>query len=550
MNSLERDVRRLLRRARDGPEIGTALAERLRLAYRTQSASAALDIATTEALRGCSPARRATLANVLRSANRARSSERSYYRAKKELVERLAAVICGRLNAPKPRSKTQPRETMPIALQMVDHLVPEAISPEQYRGPDRGRAFSAAALAAEMSGEQGRADVLISEAAMNVRNQYDRRDAASAFEVLQNEFFIARCRGSLRAMRAAVRNMARLHDRLGPPAHAKFALDCSEVFLYEGRLHDAGSELDFALLNASSCDGTLLRSIALVRKAQIAFARHDLRTAEEAGQAAMQTARPHADIRVYAAEVLGRSSLRTGSRWSSNGLEECRSVYHALSVQTVLARHRLRHAKMGTAYEMAEKSYEQAMRHQYWDLASRSASTIAACLTSGESQAWFSQALRLYMHSKYQNAYVGDDLFELGLRTTQVARSFLLSQDAVELMDELYRKRFPNPLFEKDRASLLSSAIPLMLRCAFDERAGVPADIFAPSPKQRALRSVGLQELEREIGRLGQFIGTLAILFPTEERPAFITANRKRTHEMTRALRRSLARHHWEAYSS
>jgi hypothetical protein len=94
---------------------------------------------------------------------------------------------------------------MPIALRMVDRLIPEPIWPDHYRGPNRGRALSAAALSAEMSGEQELADAFISEAGNNVHDQFDRRDVASAFEVSQNEFFIARCRGNLHAMRTAVR---------------------------------------------------------------------------------------------------------------------------------------------------------------------------------------------------------------------------------------------------------------------------------------------------------------------------------------------------------
>ncbi|MBC5822801.1 MAG: hypothetical protein GIX01_12625 [Candidatus Eremiobacteraeota bacterium] len=439
---------------------------------------------------------------------------------------------------------------MPIALPMVDRLIPETIRPDQYRGPDRGRALSAAALSAEMSGEQARADALISEAGANVRDQFDRRDVPSAFEVSQNTFFIARCRGDLHAMRAAVRSMAPLYDLLGPGPRVKFALDCSEVFLYEGRLRDARSELDFALLCASPGEGSLLTSITLLRKAQIALACRDLEVVEEAGKTAMRIARSHADIRVYAVEVLGRSALRTGSPWSSNGLEECHSPFHALSIRTLLARHRLQRGKLAAAYDMAAASYEHAMRLRYWNLASRSASTLAMCGSPEGARAWLAQALRLHLHSEEHNAYVADDLFEIGPLGRQVMRAFLHSDDAVALVGELYLKRFPDSLFEPGIGSLLSPVARFILHRSLDLENEVSSDLYTSAIRQWSRQSIGLCAIERDVRSLGKLLCSLSSLLPFEQRDDFIAANRRQLYRMVCALRRSRARYHWTALRS
>ncbi|MEO6913054.1 MAG: hypothetical protein ABI182_03410 [Candidatus Baltobacteraceae bacterium] len=441
-------------------------------------------------------------------------------------------------------------ESMPIALPMVDRLVPETISPDRFRGPDRGRALSAAALSAEMSGEQERADALISQAGDNVRDQFDRRDLSCAFEVAQNRFFISRCRGDLHGMRVGVRSMARLCDRLSAAARVKFALDCSEVCLYEGRLLDARSELDFALLGISSGEGTLLRSITLVRQAQIALARRDFKVAEETAEAATQMANAHADIRVYATEVLGRSSLHSGSRWSSNGLEECQSAFHALNVRTVLARHQLKRGNLDAACEMAKDSYDDAMQLRYWNLASRSASTLAMCLPSTESRAWVAQALRLYLISAQPNAYLGDDLFDVDPSNSQRLRSYLYSEEAVALMGTIYLARCPDSVLELGTDSLLARITLFILRGTLDPQNAPSCDLFTAAAKQCSRQSIGLQEMDREIRRLSRLLRTLSILFPFQQRDDVIAANRRQTHRALHAVRRSSARHHWMALRS
>ncbi|MDQ2864596.1 MAG: hypothetical protein M3R51_00055 [Candidatus Eremiobacteraeota bacterium] len=539
-------MRRLLGQLRDEPDASSSvLAGWLRRAFEAHNENAALNLALAQALSGCTAQRRATLTRVLRSRDRCRLSDRSYYRARKEVVERLAGTISERLADTKSRPQKRAREARPIALPMVDRLAPERILPDHYRGPDLGRALSAAALSAEMSGEQELADALISEAGDNIRNQFDRRDVASAFEVVQNKFFIARCRGDLLAMRAGVRSMAPLYDRLTRAARVKFALDCSEVYLYEGRLHDAQSELDFALLNDSFREGTLLKSITLVRKAQIALARHDLKTAEEAAKTAAQSARTHADIRVYAAEVLGRSSLQSGSRWSTYGLEECQSVFHALSVRTLLARHRLQRGNLEAACTMAETSYKSALQLRYWNLASRSASTLAICSSSEDAADWLAEALRLHLISRQQNAYAGNDLFDTGPRSSELMRSFLHSDELVAVICEIYLRRFPHSLFEPGTDSLLWRLTRCVLRGTLDVQNMGSYDLFTPAAKRWLQQPIHLDEIEREVGRLGRLTCSLSILLPFEQRGNFVSANRRQTNCTLHALRRSLARHHW-----
>ncbi len=513
MNSLERQIRRALRQPRNVPDW------------------LPLDPTISEALRACATKR----------------SERSRYRAKKEIIERLAQIVSNSLRDTTRRDAGRSHDAMPIALPMVDRLIPEPIAPDDYRGPDRGRALSAAALGAEMSGRQQSADSLISQASNNVRNQFDRRDIACAFEVAQNELFIARCRGNLQAMRAAVRTMTRLYDRLSPHALVKYALDCSEVYLYEGRLRDARSELDCALLNASPGDGTLLKSITLVRKAQIALARRDLSGAVEAGIAAAKLGRPHADIRVYAAEVLARASLQTRSRWSSEGLEDCQSAFHSLSVRTLLARHELQRGKTNAAYETAKDSYDEAMRLRYWNLASRSASTLALFLSSREAKVWLAQALRLHLHSNRQNAYVGNDLFEVGPRSSHLMRAFLESDDAVALMAEVYFRRFPNSIFKSPTEPVLSRIALFMLHGSLRLKTMAACDVLSSAAKRWSQQSIGLEETEREVRRLGSLMCSLSILLPFEQRGEFIAVNRRQTYTTLHTLRRSLARYHWMA---
>lgn len=542
-------MRRLLRRplsARPAPD--APLAASLRRAFGTKSETHALDLAIAEALHGYAPKRRKTLMHALRSSGRSCVRGRSYYRAKKEIVERLVEIIGDRLSDTKTPAKPA-NEATPIALPMVDRLVPERIVPDRYCGPDRGRALSAAALAAEMAGEQERADSLISEASENVRNQFDRIDIASAFEVSQNEFFISRCRGDLHGMRAAVRAVAQFYSRLSAPARLKLSLDCSEVFLYEGRLRDACAELDFALLDTSSRGGTLLKSIALLRTAQIALARHDFRGAEEAGKSATIVARSHADIRVYATEVLGRSSLQTKSAWSSDGLEECQSAFHSLCVRTVLAWHHLQRGNLDAACETAKSSYDQAMRLRYWNLASRSASTLANALSSYETKMWLMQALRLYLMSKRQNAFIGDDLFELRSRSLHVTRSFLLSSDAATLLSDVYLAHFPDSYFEPGADSLLSGIALFMLRGSLQDESMVSGALFS-STANLCTQSSSLQEIERAVHRLGHLVDALSIFFPFDQRADFSAANRRQTHRTVRALRRSLARRHWTVLRS
>lgn len=551
VNSLERNVRRLLRRppgARPAPDAG--LHASLRRAFGTQSETHALDLAIDEALCGYAPKRRKVLMQALRGSGRVCVRGRTYYRAKKEIIERLVEIVGDRLSDTKPHAKLA-SEAVPIALPMVDRLVPERIVPDRYYGPDRGRALSAAALAAEMAGEQERADSLIFEASENVRNQYDRIDIASAFEVSQNAFFISRCRGDLHGMRDAVRAGARFYSRLSAPARLKYSLDCSEVFLYEGRLQDACAELDFALLDSSSRAGTLLKSIVLLRKAQIALARHDLQGAEDAGRSAMIVARGHADIRVYATEVLGRSSLQTKNAWSSDGLEECQSAFHSLCVRTVLARHQLQRGKTDAACETARSSYDQAMQLHYWNLASRSASTLASVVSCHEAQTWLMRALRLYLMSKRQNAFIGDDLFEVGSCSSHVTRTFLLSSDAATLLSNVYLTRFPNSAFEADANSILSGIASFMLRGSVRAEKSVPVpSVLLSSAANLCTQSTGLQEIERAVRRLGHLICALSILFPFDQRADFDAASRRQTHRTVRTLRRLLARRHWAVLRS
>ncbi len=519
MNSLERSVRRLLR----SPEIGSSLVR--------------------EALQTC-PDRRLSLAQLMGSSSRGSLSERTYYRAKKELVERIVEMLADGKVDLKSAPHKHVQDRTPIALPMVDRLTPEPIAAVHYQGPDRGRALSAAALSAEMSGEQNRADELLSEAGQHVRNQFGNRDILSSFEVCQNELYIARCRGDLQAMRNCVRQTARLRDRLSPAERLKVSLDCSEVYLYEGRLRDARAELDFSVLNASCGEGTLLRSIGLVRGAQIALTNHDFDAAEQAAMAALKIGKPHADIRVYAAEVLGRSSLQTGRRWSSKGLEECQSLFHSLSVRTVLARHYLKRRKLAAAFETAQGSYDEAMRFHYWNLASRSAVTIAMCLTDAERKHWLAQGLQLYLSSKRENAYVGDDLFDIRPDALQTARSFLLSDDSLVSLAKTYLQRFPDSVLEAGSESLLLALTEFLLRGALREHVSTS---MLTSPSKRLLQqSSGLQELTREACRLGRFIAALSVLAPFEQRSDFIAGNRRQVHRAVDILRRSLARRHWQ----
>ncbi len=473
-------------------------------------------------------------------------SERSYYRAKKDIVERLAVVVAARL-VPVNRSAAvaQATEPAPIALPMVDRLMPETIRLESYCGTDRARALSAAALCAEMDADQTRADTFITAAAGHVRNQFGGFDVAAAFEVAQNAFFIARCRGDLVAMRAALRTMARFRERLSAEARVKFSLDCSEVFLYEGRLRDAALELQVADLHASTCKSTLLQSIALVRRAQISLLTQDLHGAEEAGAGALYVARAHADIRVYAAEVLGRSALQTGSAWSSAGLEECRSVFHSLNVRTVLARHQLRNARMEVAAQTAHDAFDMAIRLRYWHLASRAGSTLALCLTSNEARPWISEVLRLHLRAKKQNAYMGADLFDGDARGRRLLREFLFTEDAVRAIAQTHLERFPDSALATHGASFIARLTEFILRGATDPSAH-PSPTFASAAK-RFSQQTSLPEFEREVRRLGNLVGALATLLPRDDRGPFIAACRRQTRDAERAMRRSFARYHWTA---
>ncbi len=349
-------------------------------------------------------------------------------------------------------------------------------------------------------------------------------------------------------MRSAVRDMAGLRSRLSSPAQLKFSLDCSEVFLYEGRLRDAHSELEFAFLNAPSRAGTLLWSIALVRQAQIALARHDLAAAEEAGANATKVASPHADIRVYAAEVLGRSSLRTGRPWSSDGLEECQSAFHALSVRTILARHHLRRERLAAAFETAEESYTQAMRLRYWNLASRSAATLATCLASQpEGQAWLGRALRLYLAPRRQNAFVGDDLFDDGSRSLRMVEAFVRCDEAVSLIGEEYLRRFPDSVFEGGCDSLLARVTKFILSGVLDVRRAPGCELFTSAAKRLSRQGVRFDAIERDVRRLGSFISAVSILRPFEQRGELLAANRRQAYRALYALRGALARRGWRA---
>ncbi len=542
-------MRRLLRGLQDdrASPLRSAFAERLRRAFQAGDVRTAFDLAALDALRDCSPSRRAVLAQALASRRPTHLSARTYYRAKKQAVERLAETISIRLKEFERSSPGRPSEPTPIALPMVDRLTPEPIGQDRYRGPDRGRALSAAALCAEMSGEQQRADTLISAAADNVRNQFGCLDVACAFEVAQNQFFIARCRGDVCAMRAALRTPARLYDRLSHDARLKFSLDCSEVYLYEGRLREAHAELKFALLDASRCSGTLLQSIALVRKAQVALAFRDMREAEAAARAAADAARPHADIRVYAAEVLGRLALRTGRAWSSEGLEQSHSVFHALSVKTMLARHQANRLQFDAACQTAADSYEAAMALRYWNLASRSASTLAFCLPAQESQAWLARAVRLYLTAQKQNVYFGDDLFDCEGGGSRAACSFLQTDDALRVIGQTYLERFPNSMFAAEGHSVLRRLTRFILQGALDTNPAARSDSLA-SVAARCLRhSFSSAEIEREVRRVGSFIGALAVLLPLEQRTGYALANRRRTLRAQYAVRRSFARYHWNA---
>lgn len=546
MNALERNIRSLVRRLHDDPQLHSLFGDWLRRAFHAENASVALERALEEALGGLDTAHRTLLSDVILNPNRGRMSDRTYHRAKTEAVERLGALISRRITQQK-RPLQRSAEATPIALPMVDRLVPESISPNHYRGADRGRALSAAALCAEMSGEQERADIFILEAEQNVRDQFDRRDVASSFEVAQNEFFIARCRGDLAAMRAAIRGTARLHDRLSDAARLKVALDCSEVFLYEGRLQEARSELNFALLNASPGNSTLLRSIALVRTAQIAAAARDLVTAEAAAIAATQTARSHADIRVYAAEVLARSALHTGNPWSSEGLETCQSVFHALSVRTLLARQHLRRADLDAAYEMAKKTLDDALRVRYWNLASCSAATLAACFSAAQAESWIAQALRFYLCSGRQNAYIGDDLFPAAPEIALALRGFLNSDEAAEVVVQTYASHFPDSCL----AALGATRESLLFRLAWYvldglESASVPScDFGGAAIAWRMQEANSLAKLEADVRRLGNVASALSILVPIERRSAFVASAKRRTRHAVHALRRSIARRHW-----
>ncbi len=499
-----------------------------------------------EALQRCSPDRRAVLARIVRSSERGSLSQRTYYRAKKELVERIVEVLVENTSDTAREPRTPVRDRTPIALPMVDRLTPEPIAENQYRGPDRGRALSAAALSAEMAGEQSRADALLSEAGRYVRNQFDIRDIPSAFEVCQNEFYIARCRGDVYAMRKCVRQMTLLYDRLSAAERLKFSLDCSEVYLYEGRVRDAGAELDFSTMNGTRNEGTLLQSIGLVREAQIAFTRRDFSAAEAAGRAAAEIAQPHADIRVYATELLGRSSLQTDRPWSANGLDECQSVFHSLSVRTVLARHHVKRGCLDAAYETAQSSYDEAMLFRYWNLASRSAVTIAMCVTDAERQSWLAQGLQLYLRSKGQNAYVGNDLFDLGDRSAQTMRSFLLCDRNVALLATAYRQRFPDSILETASQSLLPALTRFLLRGALNEHTPNSTAALTSATKMASQQFLGLHELAREVCRLGRFVASLSVLTPFEQRGDFRAGNRRHVHRALDTLRRSLARRQWQ----
>ncbi len=190
MNSLERNLRRWLR---GDTAAASAVAQAVSRAYGTGDPAVALESAVAEALSGCRPSRRALLTRV--RGGRGRLSERTYFRAKKEIVQRLAEVVARRTSAAPNGRPRRAKDASPIALPMVDRLIPEPIAAERYRGPDRGRALSAAALCSEMAGDQERADTLLAQAGENALNQFGQRDAASSFEVAQNRFFIARCRG-------------------------------------------------------------------------------------------------------------------------------------------------------------------------------------------------------------------------------------------------------------------------------------------------------------------------------------------------------------------
>ncbi len=433
---------------------------------------------------------------------------------------------------------------------MVDRLEPERIEPGHYLGKDRGRALSAAALAAEMSGDGARADALLAEAADNVYDCFGVRDPASVFEVAQNALYVARCRGDLAAMRSAVRSMASVCARLSLSARMKFTLDRGELYLYEGRLRDARAELDLVFSLGACREDRLLWSIAYVRKAQIALATRNLKEAEETGKLASELAAPHADVRVYASEVLGRCSLQTGARWSPEGLDDCRSAFHALSMKSMAGRYLLERGAYERAWEIAKTTYDRARALKYHNLASQSAATLGACLLAAapiDRGPWSMEALRLYLAPVDRNAYAADDLFHFPVRAPKKLGPFVLEDGFARSLADLYLARFQDSVFARGSTSLLACIILSILRNAHAARSSGYAALRRASSKEWLRRPIAMQSLDRDVRRLSRFLQALAVLWPVERRSEIIRSTHRETRRAQHALHQSMARYRWQS---
>ncbi len=541
MNVLEREMRSLLRHRGDERTLTRiTLGRTLQRAVGSATIRRALAQLVEEAFgTGASDESVALLRRVL-DGDRSGLSERLYYRRRSQAIRRLCTAALARMHAVASTPGNRQPAPTPIALPMVDRLAPERIDPMQYRGVDRSRALSAAALAAEMGGDIPQADRLLAQAYEHVYDHRGFRDPRALFEVAQNALYIARCRGDLSGMNAAIDQMKQLWERIEPSARMKVGLDCSELHLYQGETATAHAELEYALAVAGQGEG-LLHAIALVRQAQLALLASNYARAQLLATRALELGAPHADVRAYACEVIGRCAWRTGRRWSSGGLEDCSSAFHALSVQTIATRDALLKGDDDLAWERARTCYAQALALRYWNLASRAAATLAGCRAGGaevREGAWLTESLRLFFKPQRVNVYVGLDLFAFPNSPERRFAPSLRDAAVHQALREIYAERFSDSICAADPA-LLEGVLRAVIETLRTNAHPPLRDLRRRAAAHWGDRVLLQRRVTQEAKRLGWFVGVVWALAPaTAQRAPAVQARaaaRSVLHELQQA---------------
>ncbi len=541
MNNLEREVRRLVRHLNDESRLRhLPLAQTLCTVYGTQSIKGAVQKVFDETFaRHPEDNGSAVLAQVL-SGNRGLLSERTYYRRRREALERVTTVILDRLQNHGSAGPPAARAVKLMAHSVLDHSHPESLDPKAYRGPERGRAFGALAVAAEMGGNPARADLLLSNAKEHVFDYRGFRDPISVFEVGQDAFFIAGCRSDLKAMRAAIQFMTPACQRLGTSALSTLALNCSGLYLYEGRYNDAASELNLAAIYRPWND-SWIRSRALMRSAQLALLSGNLHRAEDAARRAAAVGASHVDIAAGAAAVLARCAWRTGKEWTS-AVAVDKSTYHGLYLQTLYARDLLRRGLYENAWEAAKSAYDAALAVGYMQLASSAAATLTGCLLAanpGDRGPWSLEPLRLHLTSRTRNAYQSEDLFLVPQPLAQLFRGMLYDDQTVSMLAQLYVQRHPDSTFSGDGELLFKILVSVLYPA--DSGKTTLDELRKEAAKEWSRRVVARKDIDKEMRRISVFTQRLSVVFPTDERSQFNRAARKRVTAMQHTLHQSLA---------